>query len=58
MASISIPTEIKLNKKARILELTFDDGQKFELITAHQILIKQNWDDLQGIEQYILQQYP
>jgi len=26
-----IPTEIKLNKKARMLELTFDDGQQFEL---------------------------
>jgi len=31
MANTPIPTEIKLNKKARMLELTFDDGQKFEL---------------------------
>ena len=31
MATTPIPTEIKLNKKARMLELTFDDGQTFEL---------------------------
>jgi len=31
MSNNPIPTEIKLNKKARMLELTFDDGQKFEL---------------------------
>lgn len=31
MATTPIPTEIKLNQKARMLELTFDDGQKFEL---------------------------
>jgi len=31
MANTPIPTEIKLNKEARMLELTFDDGQKFEL---------------------------
>lgn len=31
MSNTPIPTEIKLNKAARMLELTFDDGQKFEL---------------------------
>ncbi len=31
MPNTPIPTEIKLNQKARLLELTFDDGQKFEL---------------------------
>lgn len=31
MSKKPIPTEIKLNKKARMLELTFDDGQHFEL---------------------------
>jgi len=31
MSTTPIPTEIKLNKQARMLELTFDDGQKFEL---------------------------
>jgi len=31
MSNTPIPTEIKLNQKARLLELTFDDGQKFEL---------------------------
>ncbi len=31
MSNTPIPTEIKLNKQARMLELTFDDGQKFEL---------------------------
>ena len=29
--STHIPTEIKLNKEARTLELTFDNGEKFEL---------------------------
>ena len=29
--STNIPTEIKLNKKARTLELTFESGEKFEL---------------------------
>ena len=29
--STNIPTEIKLNKKARMLELTFESGEKFEL---------------------------
>jgi len=31
MATNPIPTEIKLNKKERMLELSFEDGQKFEL---------------------------
>jgi len=31
MSNNPIPTEIKLNKKARMLELTFDDGKNFEL---------------------------
>ncbi len=31
MSNTPIPTEIKLNKAARMLELTFDDGQKFEI---------------------------
>jgi len=31
MSKTPIPTEIKLNQKARMLELTFDDGQKFEI---------------------------
>jgi DUF971 family protein len=31
MAKTPVPTEIKLNKKARMLELTFDDGKHFEL---------------------------
>lgn len=31
MSSTPIPTEIKLNKKARTLDLTFNDGQKFEV---------------------------
>ncbi|MCK4742546.1 MAG: DUF971 domain-containing protein [Sulfuriflexus sp.] len=31
MSNSPIPTEIKLNKKARMLELTFDGGEKFEL---------------------------
>lgn len=26
-----IPTEIKLHRRSRVLELTFDDGQRFEL---------------------------
>lgn len=30
-----IPTEIKLNKEARMLELTFDNGEKFELSCEH-----------------------
>ena len=31
MANTPIPTEIKLDKKTRMLQLTFDDGQQFEL---------------------------
>jgi len=31
MANTPIPTEIKLDKKTRMLALTFDDGQTFEL---------------------------
>jgi len=31
MPKTSIPTEIKLNQKARMLEVAFSDGQKFEL---------------------------
>ena len=31
MSTTPTLTEIKLNKEARMLELTFDDGQKFEL---------------------------
>jgi len=31
MATTPIPTEINLNKQARMLNLTFDDGQQFEL---------------------------
>jgi len=31
MSKTPIPTEIKLNQKARMLELTFEDGEKFEL---------------------------
>jgi len=31
MANTPIPTEIKLDKKTRLLALTFDDGQQFEL---------------------------
>lgn len=31
MATTPTPTEIKLNKKTRMLELMFDDGQNFEL---------------------------
>ena len=31
MSTTPTPTEIKLNKEARMLEITFDDGQKFEM---------------------------
>lgn len=31
MSNTPTPTEIKLNKQARMLELTYDDGQHFEL---------------------------
>ena len=31
MSNTPIPTEIKLHQEARMLELSFDDGQKFEL---------------------------
>ena len=31
MAKTPTPTEIKLNKEARMLHLTYDDGQHFEL---------------------------
>ncbi len=29
--SVPVPTEIKLHQKSRVLELTFDDGRRFEL---------------------------
>jgi len=47
MAKNPIPTDIKLNQKARILELTFDDGQKFEL-TCEYLRINSPSAEVQG----------
>lgn len=47
MAKNPIPTDIKLNQKERILELTFDDGKKFEL-TCEYLRINSPSAEVQG----------
>jgi len=47
MANKPIPTDIKLDQKARILELTFDDGKKFEL-TCEYLRVNSPSAEVQG----------